>query len=36
MVMKAEIAKALKTGQDVAGCKLVDSENISIQYKIGG
>jgi hypothetical protein len=35
-IAKSEIAKALKAGQEVAGCELVDSDTLSISYKIGG
>lgn len=32
-VMKAEITKAIKAGAQVPGCALVESKNISIEYK---
>ena len=33
-IMKAEIAKALKSGKEVSGASLCESENISISYKL--
>jgi hypothetical protein len=34
IIMKAEIKKALESGQEVKGAKLSESKNISIEYKI--